>query len=200
MATIPKTSVALLNAIAASSDSPRWNEFYDIYQPLLEAFLRSGKFKNNSHPLDVDEVIQDAMIAFMGRIKDYKYDPETKGLFHHYLLMIANNKALEFLRKHRRESEKRNNYKDEFDVLQSAGKFTNDDKQLVKIAEIAKHQVLTDNSIKVRDREIFRRTIGGESPETVAEAFGITRNNVDQIKNRLMKRIREVAEALNRAE
>ena len=200
MATIPKTSVALLNAIAASTDSPRWNEFYDIYQPLLEAFLRSGKFKNNSHPLDVDEVIQDTMIAFMGRIKDYKYDPKTKGLFHHYLLMIANNKALEFLRKHRRESEKRNNYKDEFDVLQNAGKFTNDDKQLMKIAEIAKHQVLTSDSVSVRDREIFRRTTAGESPEAVAEAFGITRNNVDQIKNRLMKRVREVAEELNRAE
>lgn len=201
MATIPKTSVALLNAIAASSDSPRWNEFYDIYQPLLEAFLRSGKFKNSSHPLDVDEVIQDTMIAFMGRVKDYKYDPETKGLFHHYLLMIANNKALEFLRKHRRESEKRNNFGEEFrDKIKYAAKFANDDKQLMKIAEIAKHQVLTSNSISVRDREIFRRTTGGETPEAVAEAFGITRNNVDQIKNRLMKRIREIAEKLNQVE
>ena len=203
MATIPKTSVALLKAIAASSDSPRWNEFYDIYQPLLEAFLRSDKFKNNSHPLDVDEVIQDTMIAFMVKVKKpkgYKYDPETKGLFHHYLLTIANNKALEFLRKHRRESDKRNNYKDEFDVIQNAGKFTTDDMQLAKIAEIAKHQVLTSDSVSVRDREIFRRTTAGESPEAVAEAFGITRNNVDQIKNRLMKRVREVAEELNKAD
>lgn len=200
MATIPKTSVALLNAIAASANSPRWNEFYDIYHPLLEAFLRSGKFKNRGQPLDVDEVIQDTMIAFMGRVKDYKYDPETKGLFHHYLLMIARNKALEFLRKHWRESEKRNNFKDEFDVIQNAGKFASDDKQLMRIAEIAKHQVLTSDSVSVRDREIFRRTTGGESPEAVAEAFGITRNNVDQIKNRLMKRVREVAEELNKAD
>ena len=65
MATIPKTSVALLNAIAASPDSPRWNEFYDRYQPILAAWLQSGKFRGSIRPSDVDEIIQQTMIAFI---------------------------------------------------------------------------------------------------------------------------------------
>lgn len=202
MATIPKTSVALLNAIAASPDSPRWNEFYDRYQPILAAWLQSGKFRGSIRPSDVDEIIQQTMIAFINKAPNYRYDPqaEGKGPFHSYLLLVARNKALEFIRNCGRESKKRNNFKAEFDVLHNAGKLTTEDKQLALIAKIAVHQVLNDKSISVRDREVFKRTTSGESPEVVADAFGITRNNVDQIKARIMRKVRDVANKLNKAE
>ena len=202
MATIPKTSVALLNAIAASSDSPRWTEFYDRYQPILAAWLQSEKFRGSIRPSDVDEIIQRTMIAFMNKAPNYRYDPqaEGKGPFHSYLLLIARNKALEFIRNSSREAKKRDNFKSEFDVLHNAGKLTVEDKQLALIAKIAVNQVLNDKSISVRDREVFKRTTGGEAPESVAEAFGITRNNVDQIKARIMRKVREVADKLNQAE
>ena len=202
MATIPKTSVALLNAIAASPDSPRWTEFYDRYQPILAAWLQSEKFRGSIRPSDVDEIIQRTMIAFMNKAPNYRYDPqaEGKGPFHSYLLLIARNKALEFIRNCGREAKKRDNFKAEFDVLHNARKLTVEDKQLALIAKIAVNQVLNDKSISVRDREVFKRTTGGEAPESVAEAFGITRNNVDQIKARIMRKVREVADKLNQAE
>ena len=202
MATIPKTSVALLNAIAASPDSPRWTEFYDRYQPILAAWLQSEKFRGSIRPSDVDEIIQRTMIAFMNKAPNYRYDPqaEGKGPFHSYLLLIARNKALEFIRNRGREAKKRDNFMSEFDVLHNAGKLTVEDKQLALIAKIAVNQVLNDKSISVRDREVFKRTTGGEAPESVAEAFGITRNNVDQIKARIMRKVREVADKLNQAE
>lgn len=48
-----------------------------------------------------------------------------------------------------------------------------------------------------RTKEIFRRVaLGGESPAKVAEAYGITRNAVDQIKARSTAKIRKLAESL----
>jgi len=41
---------------------------------------------------------------------------------------------------------------------------------------------------------IFRRTaLQGESPESVAALFGIKRNNVDQIKARMVAKLKELA-------
>lgn len=204
MATIPKTSVALLNAIAASPDSPRWTEFYDRYQPILAAWL-SGKYKRSLNISDMDDVVQNTMIAFMQKAPNYHYDPKVKGAFHSYLLMIANNKALSLLRSRARKpmiavghGEDLEHSDDKEKLLGS--QYANDDKDLKEIAKVAIHQVLHDKSTSVRDREVFKRTIGGESPESVAKAFGITRNNVDQIKARIMRKVREVADKLNQAE
>ena len=48
-----------------------------------------------------------------------------------------------------------------------------------------------------RTKQIFlRAAVNGEKPEEVAEAFGITRNSVDQIKSRLIDKLREVIEQL----
>ena len=56
--------------------------------------------------------------------------------------------------------------------------------------------------VKVSDRErtIRRTVVAGESPSAVAEAFGMERNAVDQIKNRMMRRLREIVAALAAAD
>ena len=41
-----------------------------------------------------------------------------------------------------------------------------------------------------------RAAVNGEKPEDVAEAFGVTRNSVDQVKSRLIDKLREVIEQL----
>lgn len=52
---------------------------------------------------------------------------------------------------------------------------------------------MNDKSITTQNKEIFRRVaIRGESAAYVAEAFGVTRNNVDQIKARLTQKLRDI--------
>ena len=60
--------------------------------------------------------------------------------------------------------------------------------------EAALAQFMADPKLSPRDKEIFRRTaLQGESPETVAALFGIKRNNVDQIKARMVAKLKELA-------
>ena len=60
--------------------------------------------------------------------------------------------------------------------------------------EAALAQFMANPSLNPRDKEIFRRNaLNGESPADVAEIFGITRNNVDQIKARMTAKLKELA-------
>ena len=60
--------------------------------------------------------------------------------------------------------------------------------------EVALAQFMADSKISTRDKEIFRRTaLAAESPEEVAAIFGIKRNNIDQIKARMVSKLKELA-------
>lgn len=203
---IPKTSVSLLNAVAASNESLRWLDFYKRYQPVLAVFLQR-RFPS----LEAEDVIQETMIAFMKQLPNYKYDPKLKGHFHNYLLGIAKFKALIALRRRICEGGKSDKYEKEIanssdsrsldpgDMLDQQDQGMDQSKEELhkSIAALAIQKFLADDSVTMRNREVFRRTaLNHESPETVAEAYGITRNYVDQIKARAIKRIREIGDAM----
>ena len=60
--------------------------------------------------------------------------------------------------------------------------------------EEALRQFLADPKISTRDKEIFRRVaLCGESPEAVAAVFDLKRNNVDQIKSRMVQKLKALA-------
>jgi DNA-directed RNA polymerase specialized sigma24 family protein len=68
------------------------------------------------------------------------------------------------------------------------------------LVEIALRQLMNDESIQSRTRQVFLRvTVNGEKPDDVAAAFGINRNAVDQIKNRMMPRLQKIVAALEKA-
>ena len=68
------------------------------------------------------------------------------------------------------------------------------------LVEIALQQLMNDESIQSRTRQVFLRVaVNGEKPDDVAAAFGIERNTVDQIKNRMMPRLQKIVAALEKA-
>ena len=68
------------------------------------------------------------------------------------------------------------------------------------LVEIALQQLMNDESIQSRTRQVFLRVaVNGEKPDDVAAAFGIERNAVDQIKNRMMPRLQRIVADLEKA-
>ena len=65
------------------------------------------------------------------------------------------------------------------------------------VFEIAMRRFLSDKAIADRTKRIFERTaLNGESPESVAASFKMTRHAVDQAKSRAMTRLRELVKEL----
>ena len=185
----PKTSETLLKAIASDYRSARWTEFVALYRPMMEGYLQS-KFP----VLDADDVIQEVFCALVRVLPNYHYNPDESGLFRNYLTAVLRNKACDALKRrhqiqdvdaHAREA-----------LLNS----TNDCLNLKQsIYRIALDQLIQDDGIQKVTKEIFKAVaIQGLDPEIVARKYGVTRNNVDQIKCRLTLRLKRVVNGLER--
>ena len=151
------------------------------------------------HPtVDKDEVVDDVLLTLVRKLPVYRYDPDVNGHFRNFLIGIVNNKAREYKRKRMREAEKRDAYEAEARLSweHERQSYAVDLRNWTKDAsEVALTQFMADPKVSTRDKEIFRLIVlCGQSPDEVAALFGIERNNVDQIKSRMRKKLMELVE------
>ena len=182
MANAPVTSITLLKGLASGTDNARWAEFFRIYEQPMRSFLQS-----HFPSVDADDAIQETMVALMRRMPDYHYTPDRNGHFHNYLTGILKHKAEDALRREARESGKRDKLKE-----RGAADAPREDPDDWKLAAMnaALEQLLSDESVNARSREVFRHVaLMHEPPAEVAAAFGLARANVDQIKRRMVQRL-----------
>ena len=178
---------------------------------MMETFLRE-RFPS----VEADDVIQETFLALWKVLPSYHYEPDEKGHFRNYLTGILRNKALRQLRKERKEAVVADELRRAGSIAPcQAGTGTHsaitesgragsllpaaDDESSWReaIFEIALHLFLADKSVADRTKRIFERTaLNGESPETVAAAFKMTRHAVDQAKSRAMARLRTLVKEL----
>ena len=190
MADIPTTSTTLLRDVASDPQHVRWGEFVARYRPMMEAFMRE-RFPS----IDADDVIQETFIALCKVLPSYSYEPDEKGHFRNYLTGILRNKALRRLRREQKDAEVA------AELRRAGGRPLSaaDDEKVWResVFELALQRFFADESIADRTKRIFERTaLNGESPETVAAAFKMTRHAVDQAKSRAMARLRELVKEL----
>ena len=189
---VPVTSVSLLKVLGKDAQSPRWTEFAKKYASMIDGFLAKYYSK-----VDKEEVVNDMLIALTKKLPVYEYDPDTKGHFGNFLIGIVENKAREQLRKRKRDEERK------AELEAKAQLEWEYEKQSYRVDlrnwrheayEAARVQFMANPNLNPRDKEIFRRIVFCEqSPADVAAIFGIKRNNVDQIKARMMAKFKELA-------
>lgn len=219
MGATPRTSTTLLRDLAQDSQHARWGEFVARYRPMMEAYLRE-RFPH----VDVDDAVQETLIALIKSMPVYRYVPEETGHFHSYLTGILRHKALRQVRSDRQRAKIAEMFCNGESTLGRArspsapygtgrdGRARSpsaphnempDDEQSWREAlmEIALQQLLADESVHARTREVFRRVaVNGEKPEDVGSSLGITRNAVDQMKSRMTLRLKELVRALEKAD
>lgn len=189
---VPVTSTELLRGMADSQHAS-WGVFYDRYKPMMQAFMRE-RFPS----LEADDIIQETLVALAKVLVRYVHNPEVDGYFHNYLTGILRNKALDQLNREKRRSSLKDRYSAELQTVSDA-RTAPDDSWRNSVFNIALQQFFADDTVQERTKQIFRRVaIDGEKPESVAEAYGITRNAVDQIKARSLAKLKETVNALEK--
>ncbi len=193
MAAIPTTSTTLLSDLAHDSQHARWGEFIARYRPMMEAFMRE-RFPS----LDADDVIQETLIELIRVFPVYHYSPKEKGHFHNYLTGILRHRAFRMIREEKRREKLA---ADGRAACPHAAAESDDSAWRESLLEIALQQLLADSTIHERTRIVFARVaVNGEKPDVVAASFGIERNAVDQMKSRMMVRLKELVAALEKAD
>lgn len=194
MNTPPATKISLIETISNCPDSARWTEFCRTYEQPMHAYLAS-----HYPSVDADDIIQETMIALIKALPNYRYDPDTRGHFRNYLTGILRHKAVSEIRRRQAESDRIDTYGRNRGGNYGGEEDDADMDSLRKdIFEAAVTQLMADDSISSTTREIFRHVaLMQEPPAKVAAEFGTTRNNVDQIKRRMIVRLSGMVRSMN---
>ena len=193
---IPTTSTTLLRDLTQDPQHARWGAFVSRYRPMMEAYMRT-----HFPTVDADDVIQETLITLIKVFPAYRYSPDETGAFHNYLTGILRRRALRVIESESRRLNKEQKYHEIEELASSGGNEDDRSSWRESVLEIALQQLLADESINDRTKQVFVRVaVNGEKAETVAESFGITRNAVDQMKARMKDRLRELANALMKVE
>ena len=179
MADLQSTSTTLLRDIANDPQHVRWGEFVARYRPAMEAFMR-GRFPS----LDADDVIQETLVAVWAALPSYRYAPDEKGHFHNYLIGILRNKALRQLHKEQRQAKIAEMVGRDDPIApvsvgscvprdltgtvptapQSVNQSADEQSWRETLVEIALQQLMNDDSIQSRTRQVFLRVaVNGEN-------------------------------------
>ena len=188
----PKTSGRMLAALGTDFASPRWEQFFTDYAPGLRNYA-----VRHFPRLDADDLVQDTFLDFVRRLPGYVYDPDAKGAFHAYLVGMLRFCARARLREAAREQ--RRAARAEESLHPPASRTEDPDVRRMRESayEIALRQFLADPRVHGQTKMVFRRVaIAGEDPAEVARTFGISRNAVDQIKNRSVRRLQDLVAQL----
>ena len=192
MSHVPATSVSLLKDLASGAESVRWAEFVHLYEQPMRDYV-AAKFPS----VEADDVLQETMIALMKRMPCYHYTPDAHGHFRCYLFGILGHKAKDAIRSRVRESSRRERAKTQSAAAAARCDEAEEEEWKLAAMNAALEQLLSDESINARAREVFRHVaLLHEPPAEVAAAFGISRANVDQIKRRLVLRLSDLVKSM----
>ena len=191
--TFPVTSPTLLNAIAADSSSPRWNDFARLYEPVIRRYLaRERENFRVIQPSDRDDLVQETFLAVMRALPSFRYDPE-KGCFRGYLFTIVRRLVVG----HQRDLNRRPVVAEDTGENEAAPDTTDADRELmVEIWTLALARVLSRKDVSPNTKAVFRRHVLDNQPvEVVAAEFRMKPNAVYQVKDRVLRAVRrELAE------
>ncbi|MBI4028308.1 MAG: sigma-70 family RNA polymerase sigma factor [Verrucomicrobia bacterium] len=189
------TRQSLLERLRDPSDQGAWKEFYEMYWAVIVRYAQKQGLDETS----AYDVLQETMVALVCRLPTFRYNPKI-GLFRNYLLTIVTR----LCRKARRRAARRSEVPiddDSRDALPLLGSFSDETipgpdeaaetQWRESLWEEALRRVCADPSLQGRTFAVFRAYLLDNLPaDEVARKFGIEKNAVYQIKNRIMRRLK----------
>jgi len=210
MSAFPVTSVTMIAKIrnlGPGADSAEWVRFWDSYSLAIRQFAALKGGEENA-----DDIVMQVLGKLVEVLRSGQYTPE-KGKFHSYLAtMIVNEVHMAHRKNMARAGDRKVSLDaaaEDADGEQQDGTLADtlaapdaspeaiDEDWRKAVLKSAVEHVLTKTALSERDRALYRAyAIEGRDIADVAKEFGLSRNNVSQIRSRIDKRIVEFGRRL----
>ena len=190
----PTTSETLLRDLAARPDSPRAEEFARLYEPVLRRYVAASRIGHAPiQPADRDDLVQEVFLAVRSALPGFRYVP-GRSSFRAYLRRAVRNAVL---RLQRRPAPVPPALADARPAAPSAA--GDESETQLRIWTLALARVFRSGRFSPNTQAVFRRVaLEGESPADVGREFKLKPNAVYQIRNRILRAVRDELDRFGR--
>lgn len=184
-----KTQVTLLRRIAVEKtgeDEASWARFFELYYPAMVAFAKGLGGKDAT-----EDVVQDVLVKLVDALRHGKYDADKGQSFRAYVKQMIRNQLVDL---YRREKSRGAGRKVTL-TIEIADETADEDRDPgakldTEWAEACRHaaidHVLTKMALSEQNKAVYKAyVLEGRPLADVAKEFGLSKNNVSQIKTRL---------------
>jgi len=191
-----KTQLTLLQRLGDAESSQYnddWARFFDLYYPAMVKFAELRNHKNVS-----EDIAQRVFVKLVRIFREGRYQRQSGKSFHGYLMTLLRNELVDL---------------DRYESARGAGLAIALGEETVTLPEdvgarldvrwrIARHQmavehVLTQTPIAETSKAIYTAYVVEDRPiDEVAAEFGVTKNDVSQVKTRVGRRVKAVEDLL----
>lgn len=183
------TRSSVLRAVANTENEAAWQRLFDLYAGFIFSIARSKGLK----PEDADDIVQIVFTDLARNLPTFQYD-RTKGRFRSYLAGLVHWRVMDRLKAGKRDSELKANFLEEAQSFVSPADdgFAEREWQAAALEE-ALRRIKPD--VRPEHYAAFvASTVEGQDTETVMRLYGLSRDNLYQIRKRLTMKLRETVE------
>lgn len=198
---VPETRQSLILRLPDREDITAWDEFADIYQPLIYRLAVRQGFQH----ADAQEVVQEVMVAISRAIDGWQPDPADgrKGRFRDWLFRIARNLMINYLTRRRYRSLSGGSA--DLEVLLTAPAEDSEQSRLFDLEYQRQifHLAADRVSRKVRPatwQAFWRTAVDGQEISAVAAQLNMTVGAVHIARSRVFARLRQQVQRLDRTD
>lgn len=182
------TRASLLYQLRCKTDSMAWSRFVQIYTPLVSQWVKSLGIQS----ADRDDIVQQVFVALLGKISEFRYDPNRS--FRAWLRRITINKCKDFLRLKKRNVEPA--FLDRIELAESGDQdLLTEQEYRSSLLRSAMH-VMKSCFSETTWKACWYHVAEQRPAREVANELGISENAVYLARGRVLKRLRQELDGL----
>ena len=181
------TRSSVLRAVANTENEAAWQRLFDLYAGFVFSIARSKGLKEE----DADDIVQIVFSDLARNLPTLQYD-RAKGKFRSYLTGLVHWRVMDRLRYGKRDAELKANFLEE---VRAAGASADDGFPEREWQAAAMEEALRRMKPDIRPEHyaaFVASAVEGQDTETVMRLYGLSRDNLYQIRTRLTAKLREM--------
>ena len=183
------TRSSVLRAVANTENEAAWQRFFDFYAGFVFSIARS----KGLNEADADDIVQVVFSDLARNLPTFKYD-RAKGRFRSYLAGLVHWRVMDRLKAGKRDMELMASFEEEAKATSSAGDKTFEEREWQAAAlEEALRRIKPEVNPE-HYAAFVASAIEGQDTAAVTRLYGISSDNLYQIRKRLTAKLRETVE------
>ena len=184
------TRSSVLRAVANTKNEAAWQRLFDLYAGFVFSIARS-KGLNDA---DADDIVQVVFTDLARNLPTFQYD-RAKGKFRSYLAGLVNWRVMDKLKAGKHDADLKASFWEEAKATAASDAAFEENEWQAAALEEALRRIKPETKPE-HYAAFVASTVEGQDTETVMRLYGLSRDNLYQIRKRLTAKLRETTAAV----